>query len=370
MMFISQYMLIPVLPVAMAKALGLSINITGVMWPVAALGMILIGPFCSYLMDLYNRKTLCALSFIVLTLSTIGYTLIHSAIELFLLCFIQGVAFGMATTSLITLGIDVSVSQNRSKGNVAFGWLTRLGMLWGIALGATLYLNFDFKEVLVCSVALALVGVLSIAKLHIPFRAPIGSPVCTLDRFFLPHTSLFMLNTMLISFAVGMLLPLIHVKLLDTFLLKEFILPYFVCAAIAFTLSAFLLRTLHKMSLGMKAIIGIMAIVGAIGHLLYLDSLVGLLLSAVLVGIGVGLVTPMLLFLFIGFSSHCQRGTANTTHLLAWEVGGALGVALSCGMMWHYSSHTIFYVGLLLSILALLLFITVSYPYYMKKKVR
>lgn len=370
MMFISQYMLIPVLPVAMAKALGLSINVTGIMWPVAALGMILIGPFCSYLMDLYNRKTLCALSFTVLAFSAIGYTFIHNAIELFLLCAVQGVAFGLATTSLITLGIDVSVSQNRSKGNVAFGWITRLGMLLGIALGATLYLNYDFKEVWVCSIAIALIGVLSIVKIHIPFRAPIGSPVCTLDRFFLPHTSLFLLNTMLVSFAIGMLLPLIHVKLLDIFVLKEFILPYFVFTVIAFILSMFLLRALQKVSLGMKMILGVMAIIGAIGHLLYVNSLTGLLLSAALLGIGVGLITPMSLFLFIGFSNHCQRGTANTTHLLAWEVGASLGVALSCGMTLHHSSDTIFYGGLLLSVLALVLFVTVSYPYYLKKKVR
>lgn len=43
--------------------------------------------------------------------------------------------------------------------------------------------------------------------------------------------------------------------------------------------------------------------------------------AAVLMGLGLGLVTPEFLMMFVKLSQHCQRGTANTTHLLAWELG-------------------------------------------------
>ena len=44
-------------------------------------------------------------------------------------------------------------------------------------------------------------------------------------------------------------------------------------------------------------------------------------ISSVLLGLGLGLIMPEFLVMFVKLSHHCQRGTANTTHLLAGEVG-------------------------------------------------
>lgn len=52
--------------------------------------------------------------------------------------------------------------------------------------------------------------------------------------------------------------------------------------------------------------------------------------GAVLLGIGMGLVTPEFLLMFVKLSQHCQRGTANTMHLLSWETGISIGIAIAC----------------------------------------
>ena len=51
---------------------------------------------------------------------------------------------------------------------------------------------------------------------------------------------------------------------------------------------------------------------------------------SILLGLGLGLVMPEFLVMFVKLSHHCQRGTANTTHLLASEVGFASGIAVAC----------------------------------------
>jgi MFS family permease len=370
LIFISQYMLFPIFPVAMAEKLDLSIATTGGMFPVMALGMILIGPFYSHLMDIYKRKSLCIFAFTIVFAATIGYTLINSPLELLALSLVQGFAFGVANSSIITLGIDVNVSDNRSKGNVIFGWFTRLGMILGVGSGSAVYLNFGFETLIAASVITGCAGVLSVAAMHIPFRAPIGMPLCSIDRFFLPHTFPFVLNMITIAFVPGALLPLIHFKIKDTFLLDEWTAPYFAIAGGAFLLSVFLVKLLKKLSLLVQALLGMTAMVCAICSLILFDSMSGQLLSAILLGLGLSVITPAFLFFFINLSSHCQRSTANTTHLLSWKIGISTGIAASCYLTVNESSGAAFRAALMASVLAVVFFIAVSYPYYRKKKVR
>lgn len=370
LMFISQYMLIPMLPVVMSEVLNLSIATTGAMFLVMVLGMILIGPFYSYLMDAYSRRTLCISAFTIVFISTIGYTFVIKPGELLMLCLVQGLAFGIANSSIITLGIDVNVSDNRSKGNIILGWFTRLGMILGVGLGSTVYLNFNFETLVTTSVVIGCAGLLFIILMRIPFRAPIGMPLCSLDRFFLPHTSIFALNMILIAFVPGVLLPLIHFKMRDTFLLDEWTVPYFAIAGVAFLLSMLLIKLFRKLHLFVQALIGMTTVLCAICSLILFDSITGQLISAILLGAGLSIITPVFLLFFINLSSHCQRSTANTTHLLSWKIGLALGLATSCYLTANESSGAAFRAALFASALAIVFFILVAHPYYQKKKIR
>lgn len=369
-MCIAQYMLIPILPVVMAEVLNLSIATTGAVCIIMVLGMVLAGPFYSYLMDAYRRKSLCIFASFIVFMTTIGYTLIQKPLELLILCVVQGVAFGVANSSIITLGIDVNISDNRSKGNVMLGWFTRLGMILGVGLGSAVYLNYNFETLIIVSVLIGCAGLLFIAMIRIPFRAPIGLPICSLDRFFLPHTFLFFLNMILVAFVPGVLLPLIHFQMRDTFLLDEWTVPYFAIAGAAFLLSLFVVKLLRKQSLFLQALLGMITMLCAICALILFDSVSGQLLSAVLLGVGLSIITPAFLLFFINLSSHCQRSTANITHLLSWKIGISSGLATSCYLTVNDSSGAAFRVAMLASALAILFFIIVSYPYYLKKKVR
>ena len=56
LLFISLYVLFPVLSVEMADRLGVPAAQTGVIFLFFTLGMFLIGPFHAYLVDAYKRK--------------------------------------------------------------------------------------------------------------------------------------------------------------------------------------------------------------------------------------------------------------------------------------------------------------------------
>lgn len=366
LLFISLYMLLPVVPVEMAERLGVPVSQTGAMFLLLTLGMFAIGPFHAYLVDAYKRKNVCAFSFAALIAATVGYAFVNDLTQLLLLCFVQGIAFGMATTAGITLAIDITNTNLRSSGNVAFSWTARLGMLAGIALGVILYQWYSFKLLLYVSVISGLIGIFFVSRVYVPFRAPIVTKLCSSDRFFLPLGWLPALNLALIAFIPGLLLPVFHHSLSDVFI-GRLEIPFFAMVGVGFLLSVLLARLVYREEKTLRVII--------LGTSLIMVSLVLLreiptAVTATLLGVGLGLVTPEFLLIFVKLSKHCQRGTANTTHLLAWETGMSLGLAAACYLSVEASVDSIYCLARMVAPVALLFFVLLTYPYYKKKRIR
>ena len=95
-------------------------------------------------------------------------------------------------------------------------------------------------------------------------------------------------------------------------------------------------------------------------HIQYL----ALMTAAVLMGLGIGLVSSDFLHIFIKLCEHCQRGTANTTYRFAWEVGVAIGVVVGCRLIDTSSYISVFQVGLIAIILSLLFYFFITTPYF------
>lgn len=366
LLFISLYMLFPVVPVEMADRLGVPISQTGAMFLLLTLGMFAIGPFHAYLVDAYKRKYVCAFSFATMMAATAGYAFVNDITQLLLLCFVQGVAFGMATTAGITLAIDITGSTLRSSGNVAFSWMARMGMLAGISLGVGLYQWYDFRTLLYISVAIGLTGIFFVSRVYVPFRAPIVTKLCSSDRFLLPRGWLPALNLMLIAFIPGLLLPVFPHSLSDV-MIGGLYIPFFAIVGIGFLFSILLARVVHREEETWRMVLlGISLMMVS----LFLLGELPIAIVAVLLGLGLGLVAPEFLLIFVKLSKHCQRGTANTTCLLAWEAGMSMGLATACYLSVEYSVDTIYHLGRMLSPVMLVFFTLVTYPYFKKKRVR
>ena len=210
LLFISLYILFPVLSVEMADRLGVPVAQTGVIFLFFTLGMFLIGPFHAYLVDAYKRKYVCMFSFATMVAATAGYAFVTNITELILLSTVQGLAFGIATTAGITLAIDITNATLRSAGNVSFSWMARLGMIIGIVLGVWLYQSYSFKNLLSVSVITGAAGVLMVSGVYVPFRAPIVTRLYSFDRFLLLRGWVPAINMILITFVPGLLIPLVH----------------------------------------------------------------------------------------------------------------------------------------------------------------
>lgn len=367
LLFISLYVLFPVLSVEMADRLGVPVAQTGVIFLFFTLGMFLIGPFHAYLVDAYKRKYVCMFAAVLMVVATIGYAFITNLTELILLSTVQGLVFGIGTTAGITLAIDVTNSTLRSAGNVSFSWTARLGMLLGIILGVWLYQSHTFQDLLTVSVITGLVGILVLSGVYVPFRAPIVTKLYSFDRFLLLRGWVPAINLILITFVSGLLIPLVHPFLNDFVLGNMGIpVPFFVSTVLGYIFSLFFARLFFFKEKTLRLVIIGIGLEMVAMFLLNTNLSIGI--SSVCLGLGLGLTMPEFLMMFVKLSHHCQRGTANTTHLLASEVGISLGIATACYM--ELDTDKMLYTGQMVASIALLFFVLVTYPYYIKKKVR
>lgn len=243
LLFISLYVLFPVLSVEMADRLGVPAAQTGVIFLFFTLGMFLIGPFHAYLVDAYKRKYVCMFAAVLMVVATIGYAFVTNLTELILLGTVQGLAFGIGTTAGITLAIDITNSTLRSAGNVSFSWMARMGMIAGIILGVWLYQSQSFQTLLTVSVITGAVGILMLSGVYVPFRAPIVTKLYSFDRFLLLRGWVPAINLILITFIPGLLVPMVHPFLNDFVLGNTGIpVPFFVGTALGYIVSLFFAR--------------------------------------------------------------------------------------------------------------------------------
>ena len=90
-------------------------------------------------------------------------------------------------------------------------------------------------------------------------------------------------------------------------------------------------------------------------------------LAPVLIGIGTGLIGGRMQLFFNKLAHHCQRGTAQSSFFLSWELGIAIGFFLA---LWLVDFHLLDCIGLVLIVFALLLYHFYTHPWYLKHKNR
>ena len=86
------------------------------------------------------------------------------------------------------------------------------------------------------------------------------------------------------------------------------------------------------------------------------------------IGLGMGLIGSRFLLFFIKLSRHCQRGTSQSTFMLGWESGIAIGLGLGLGCFGG-APQPLLFTSLILIIIALA-FYQFSHNWFIKNKNR
>lgn len=364
----SVYMLIPVLPVWLMKEENFSTAEVGLSLGVFGLGLYLMGPFVSYLVQHYRRNVVCMWAIVGL-IACMGFlkytnTLKSEFVEFWLILlqrFAFGAMFGLAQMVLAsTLVIDTCESYQRTEANHSVSWFGRFALSLGPLTGVILLQQWDFSVVIQIAMLLALASLLLIKMVKFPFRAPEDHiHVFSCDRFILNQGGLIFLNLFLISLTFGLI-----IGQMGTMVEFGMMMVGFLFALLA---QRFVFRDAELKS---EVVTGLILLIAALLLIITQPSQgSAIFISSTFIGMSAGITGTRFLLFFIKLSRHCQRGTSQSSYMLAWETGIAVGVGLTY-LLTGVLPFSIAILALILTVSALLLYNGVTHQWFMTHKNR
>ena len=366
LLVMSSYMLVATIPLRM-EVRGYSILQIALVMGAFFIGIYLFGSLSGYLVQRYRRKNVFNLSILLLLAVTVVLyylsSLPYNSFDYMLLVglrFMQGAFYGLSQLVLLsTLIIDTVEAVHRTEANHAATWFGRFALSLGPLAGIYVYQSMNFGSVLILSCICLLVAFVFVNLIRFPFRMPSEDySRFSFDRFLLKGSHWLFVNVVLVTSVVGVLLSIEHTPRFYGMMMSGFVIAIL---AERFVFADADLRS--EATTGM-IVIGIAVLLMITRRQESVSYIV-----PILIGLGVGLIGSRFLLFFIKMSDHCQRGTSQSTFLLAWETGIGIGLVLSYGLF-HLEQPLVLWVCLGILAASLILYDTFIHSWYIKHKHR
>jgi len=363
----SVYMLLPTMTLWLSDNQNLSDVEAGLVMGAFGAGLFALGALVSFLIQRYRRNIVCivAIAAVAALLGMLYYLdgLRYQFVEfpvLLLLRFAMGAAFGLSQMVLCsTLIIDTCESFQRTEANFATGWFGRIALALGPLTGLMMLHYTDHAMVFLAAMVCAVASLVLVLLVNFPFRIPDDDvSVFCLDRFFLPHGTVLFMNLLLVTMAFGMLLSMQLPVLFYAMMMCGF-LGALLCWRFVF----------RDAELKSEVVTGLILLGAALIMLLTRSTLPIVSYAApMFFGLGMGLIGSRFLLFFIKLSRHCQRGTSQSTFMLGWESGIAIGLGLGLACF-NGASQLLMFTSLFLVVLSLAAY-QFSHNWFIKNKNR
>ena len=342
-LFFAFYVLTPLLPLYLSEHFGATKDVIGLVLSGYTITALLIRPFSGYVVDTFPRKTVLMIAFGAFAIFFAGYLAASTLLMFTIVRTLHGGPFGSVTTANATVAIDVLPSSRRTEGIGYYGLSNNLAMATAPTIGIWLYQltdSFDFLFWLALIVACAGWIIDSTVKLKPrATAAPSAGPSrLSLDRFFLTRGWLLGLNMVAFGFSFGVLSNYLAIYGKEVMGITGGTGTYFLLCSIGLILSRLqgskalrAGRVTHNAAEGMViSLVGytlfiLMPTLFAGNHIAIMTGYYG---SALLIGLGNGHMWPAFQNMTINVARNNQRGTANSTILISWDIGMGLGILI------------------------------------------
>ena len=340
-LFFAFYLLTPLLPLYLSEQFGSTKDIIGLVLSGYTVTALIARPFSGYIVDSFRRKTVLMVCFGAFSIFFAGYLAASTLLLFAIVRTLHGAPFGALTVANSTVAIDVLPSSRRTEGIGYYGLSNNLSMAIAPTIGIWLYqLTNNFMLLFWLAFAIALLGWAVDATVGIKDREIVlNKQPLSLDRFFLLRGWLLGVNMVFFGFCFGVLSNYLAIYGKEELGITGGTGTYFMLCALGLMLSRLHGgRSLRKGMVTHNANSGV--VISLVGYSLFAilplfagSSLSAVLLpvfylSAVLIGLGNGHMWPSFQNMTICVAKNSQRGTANSTILVSWDVGMGLGILL------------------------------------------
>ena len=330
-LFFAFYVLTPLLPLYLSEHFGATKDMIGLVLSGYTITALLFRPFSGYVVDSFPRKTVLMICFGAFAIFFAGYLAASTLLLFTIVRTLHGGPFGGLTVANSTAAIDVLPSSRRTEGIGYYGLSNNLAMAIAPTIGIWIYEltdSFDFLFWLALVVACA--GWLTDATVKFPEKEIVrNKSKLSFDRFFLVRGWLLGVNMIAFGFSFGVLSNYLAIYGKEEMGITGGTGTYFLLCSLGLMASRLQGgkalrqgRLTHNAGSGM--------VISLIGYTMFIlvPNGIGYYSSALLIGLGNGHMWPAFQNMTINVAHNNQRGTANSTILISWDIGMGLGILL------------------------------------------
>ena len=378
-LFFAFYLLTPLLPLYLGEHFHATKDIIGVVLSGYTVMALLSRPFSGYLVDTFDRKKVLMWCFFLFFIFFAGYLAASTLLLFTIVRTLHGAPFGSVTVANSTMAIDVLPASRRNEGIGYYGLSNNLAMAIAPTAGLLLYhetRNFQ----LLFWLALVIAGIGMAVDATIKNQPALNSKtqklknsknLIRLDRFFLTNGWMLAVNMVFFGFCFGVLSNYLAIYCKEVMGRTGGTGVYFALLSVGLIASRLQgSKGLREGKLSRNAAEGV--ILSALGYTLFVacPNDFGYYTSALLIGLGNGHMWPAFQNMIINVANHNQRGTANSTILVSWDVGMGLGVLIG-GVASEYLGYVeAFRIAASVQIVGTLLFLMKTRGFFEARRIR
>jgi predicted MFS family arabinose efflux permease len=373
-LFFAFYLLTPLLPLYLHETFGATKDVIGFVLSGYTLVALLFRPFSGFLVDTFPRKTVLLVAFSMFAIFFAGYLVATSLLLFTILRTLHGGPFGAVTVANSTVAIDVLPSSRRNEGIGYYGLSNNLAMAISPTFALFIYTQtHNFQLLFWLSFAIATFGLVvdSTIKMDKPRQtSAVQRPMTiSLDRFFLKKGWLIGVNMIFFGFCFGVLSNYLAIYGKQVLHMTGGTGTWFMLCAVGLMLSRLQGgKALRQGRLTHNAAEGM--VISLIGYTLFIaiPNHIGYYGSAILIGLGNGHLWPAFQNMIINVAHHHERGTANSTILVSWDVGMGLGILIGGVIAELFSYTAAFWTVAIVNLIGVVLYFLRTQQFFLSRR--
>ena len=386
-LFFAFYVLTPLLPLYLSETFGATKDVIGLVLSGYTITALILRPFSGYIVDTFPRKQVLMICFTAFAIFFAGYLAASTLLLFTIIRTIHGGPFGALTVANSTVAIDVLPSSRRNEGIGYYGLSNNLAMAIAPTIGIFIYhQTHNFELLFWLSLIVAVGGLIVDATVKVPKAKSQKPKTVSLDRFFLLRGWLLGVNMVAFGFCFGVLSNYLAIYGKEAMGITGGTGTYFLLCSVGLILSRLQGgKALREGRLIFNAGSGM--VISLVGYTLFilmptlgsskfftfhfsLFTSIGYYGSALLIGLGNGHMWPAFQNMMINMASHSERGTANSTILVSWDIGMGMGILLGGVVAEHFGYSAAFWTVSLVNAVGVSLFFLRTRQFFLDRRQR
>ena len=373
MIFFSFMLVTPLLPIYLSETFAADKHVIGVVLSGYTLTALLVRPFSGFIVDSYPRKQVLLICFFLMFIFFAGYLVAGSLLLFAIVRTLHGAPFGATTVANSTVAIDVLHPSRRAEGIGYYGLSNNIATAISPSVAIYIYqLTHNFDLIFAISMAVAGIGLIINSTVKLEKRELIkDKKVISLDRFFLLKSWSQSLTMVCFAFSYGILSTYIAIYGKEQLGITSGTGLFFLLMSLGLICSRLIgNRTLSKGKIVENASIGIL--ISLVGYFIFaaVNNSFGYYSAALIIGLGNGHMFPAFQTMYINLAPHSQRGTANSSLLISWDVGVGLGILIGGVVVEYFGYNASFWVSAVVNLLGVMGFLFFARKRYLIDRLR